>query len=100
MKIKYLGTAAYEGVPALFCNCRVCKSAKKLGGRNIRSRSRALISEELLMDFNADTVWHYHKYGFDWEKICGVLITHAHCDHLYPRLPDCGSWTWRIVEVN
>lgn len=84
MKIKYLGTAAYEGVPSLFCNCRVCKLAKKLGGKNLRSRSQALINDELLIDFNADTVWHYHKYGFDWEKICGVLITHSHCDHLYP----------------
>ncbi len=83
MKIQYLGTAAYEGVPSLFCNCRVCKLAKQLGGRNLRSRSQALINEELLMDFNADTVWHYHKYGFDWQKICACLITHSHCDHLY-----------------
>lgn len=84
MKIKYLGTAAYEGVPALFCNCRLCKLARKLGGRNLRSRSQALINDELLIDFNADTVWHYHTYGFDWDKICGCLITHSHSDHLYP----------------
>ena len=84
MKIKYLGTAAYEGVPSPFCNCGVCKKAKELGGRNIRSRSQALINDELLIEFNADTVFHYHKYGFDWEKICGCLITHSHCDHLYP----------------
>lgn len=84
MKIKYLGTAAYEGIPSLFCNCRVCRLSRKLGGRNMRSRSQALIDGELLLDFNADTVWHYQKYGFDWEKICGCLITHSHCDHLYP----------------
>lgn len=84
MKIKFLGTAAYEGVPSLFCNCRVCKLSYKLGGRNLRSRSQALVNGELLIDFNADTVWHYQKYGFDWEKICGCLITHSHSDHLYP----------------
>lgn len=84
MKIKYLGTAAYEGVPSLFCQCRVCKTSRKLAGKNMRSRSQALIDDELLIDFNADTVWHYQKYGFDWEKICGVLITHSHYDHLYP----------------
>lgn len=84
MIIQYLGTAAYEGVPSLFCQCRVCALSKKLGGRNMRSRSQALINEELLIDFNADTVWHYQKYGFDWESICGILITHSHCDHLYP----------------
>lgn len=83
MKIKYLGTAAYEGVPALFCNCRVCKLSRELGGRNLRSRSQALINDELLLDFNADTVWHYQKYDFSWERICGCLVTHSHCDHLY-----------------
>ncbi len=83
MKIKYLGTAAYEGVPSLFCQCRVCKMSRKLGGKNLRSRSQALIDDDLLIDFNADTVWHYQTYGFDWEKICGILITHSHSDHLY-----------------
>lgn len=84
MKIKYLGTAAYEGVPGLFCNCRVCKLSKERGGRNLRSRSQALVNDELLLDFNADTVWHYQRYGFDWEKIGACLITHSHSDHLYP----------------
>ncbi len=49
----------------------------------MRSRSQALINDELLIDFNADTVWHYQKYGFDWEKISGCLVTHSHSDHLY-----------------
>lgn len=84
MKIKYLGTAAYEGVPSLFCKCRVCTKARALGGRNLRSRSQALVNDELLLDFNPDTYWHYQKYAFDWEKICACLITHSHCDHLYP----------------
>ena len=84
MKIKYFGTAAYEGVPALFCNCRVCRESKRLGGKNLRSRAQALINDELLMDFNADTVCHYLQYGFDWDKITACLITHSHCDHLYP----------------
>lgn len=84
MKIQYFGTAAVEGVPALFCNCRVCKLSRALGGRNMRSRSQALINGELLLEFNADTVWHYHKYAFDWEDVCACLITHSHSDHLYP----------------
>lgn len=28
MKIKYLGTAAAEGVPAIFCRCEVCRKSK------------------------------------------------------------------------
>lgn len=84
MKIKYLGTAAFEGVPALFCKCKVCRDSFMRGGKNIRSRSQAIINDELLLDFNADTCMHYQKYGLDFDKLCGCLITHSHCDHLYP----------------
>lgn len=84
MKIKYLGTAAFEGVPSLFCNCRTCRKSREAGGRNLRSRSQALIDDDLLIEFNPDTVWHYQRYNFDWNKIGDCLITHSHSDHLYP----------------
>lgn len=84
MKLKYLGTGAAEGVPSLFCQCANCKKSRELGGKNIRSRSQALVNDELLIDFPADTYWHYLNYGFDCEKICGCIITHSHPDHLYP----------------
>lgn len=84
MKVRYLGTAAYEGVPSLFCQCRVCKESMKKGGRNLRSRSQMLVNDDLLIDFPPDTVWHAHKYGIDWSKIGNCLITHSHSDHLYP----------------
>ncbi|MBO4962615.1 MAG: MBL fold metallo-hydrolase [Clostridia bacterium] len=82
MKIKFLGTAAAEGIPALSCGCETCKRAKKLGGRNLRSRSQALINNDLLIDFNADTYWHMVKYDIELENINHVLITHSHQDHL------------------
>lgn len=85
MKIKFLGTAAYEGVPALFCECEVCRKSKLAGGRNLRSRSQALVNDELLLDFPPDTVWHSQRYGMDWSKIDDCLITHSHSDHLYPQ---------------
>ena len=31
MKLTYLGTAAAEGLPALFCNCEFCQKARELG---------------------------------------------------------------------
>ena len=43
MKLTYLGTAAAEGWPAAFCNCDGCRAARRLGGRNIRTRSQALV---------------------------------------------------------
>lgn len=32
MKIRFLGTGASEGVPALFCKCAVCENARKRRG--------------------------------------------------------------------
>lgn len=84
MKIKFLGTAAYEGVPAMYCQCKVCRESMKTGGRALRSRSQALVDDMLLLDFNADTVCHSLKYRIDWNKVGSCLITHSHSDHLYP----------------
>ena len=49
MKFRYLGTAAAEGWPAVFCNCDNCMRAKKAGGRNLRTRSQAIINDDLLL---------------------------------------------------
>ena len=46
MKFHFLGTAAAEGIPALFCECAVCKEAREKGGRFIRTRSQALIDDD------------------------------------------------------
>lgn len=84
MKFKYLGTAAAEGWPAMFCECDHCKRAKKSGGRNIRTRSQAVIDEKLLIDFPADTYMHVLNFGLDLTKIHSCIITHNHSDHFYP----------------
>ena len=51
MKIKYLGTGAAEGIPAIFCNCSICKNAKIIKGKEIRTRCQAIIDEEIIIDF-------------------------------------------------
>ncbi len=84
MKIQYLGTAAAEGFPALFCSCENCKKASRLGGRNIRTRSQALIDDRILIDFPADTYAHFLRFSVPMCDIRTCLITHAHTDHLYP----------------
>lgn len=83
MKIKFLGTAAYEGIPAMFCVCESCKEARKRGGKNLRTRSQAIIDDKLLIDFPADTLIHTHMYGIDLSEIKDCLLTHTHSDHLY-----------------
>lgn len=84
MKLKYLGTAAAEGYPAMFCNCENCKKAQKLGGKNIRSRSQAIVDDTLLIDFPCDTYYHAQLAGINLHDIRNMLITHVHRDHLYP----------------
>lgn len=84
MKIHYLGTAAAEGVPAIFCTCETCRRARKLGGKSIRSRSQALIDGKLLIDFPADTFYHSMRECIDLTHIHHIINTHPHEDHLYP----------------
>ena len=50
MKIRYLGTAAAEGWPALFCSCPICTHARTQGGKNLRTRTQAILDGELLID--------------------------------------------------
>ena len=63
MRIRYLGTAAAEGFPAVFCNCAACKMARELG--ELRTRSQALIDETLLVDLPPETYYHTVRFGID-----------------------------------
>lgn len=92
MKIKFLGTAAYEGTPAILCNCEVCRKARKLGGKNLRTRSQALVDSDMLLDMPGDTYVHLLTYGIDLLNIKHWLIGHTHSDHFYPEdLPATGG---------
>ena len=84
MKIQFLGTAAAEGIPGLFCTCDNCKKSREIGGRAFRSRSQAIIDDKLLIDFPADTLMHVLQHNVHMENVRHCLITHTHSDHLYP----------------
>jgi len=84
MKLTYLGTAAAEGWPAVFCNCEYCLKAKEKGGRNIRTRSQALINGDLLIDFPMDTNMHMLSNKLDLSAVEYVFFTHSHIDHCSP----------------
>lgn len=85
MKFQYLGTAAAEGIPALFCRCAVCRRSRATGGRALRTRSQALIDDTLLIDFPADTYAHVLHGRIDLLSVTDCLITHTHADHWYPQ---------------
>ncbi|TCZ76301.1 hypothetical protein E0485_13940 [Paenibacillus albiflavus] len=84
MKMKYLGTAAAEGWPALFCQCEACAKAKQLGGKNVRTRSQCIVDDTLLIDFPPDTYMHMLNNQIDLPHIEHLIVTHTHQDHFYP----------------
>lgn len=84
MKLQFLGTAAAEGFPAVFCNCEFCKKARVLGGKNLRTRSQSIINSDLLIDLPADTYHHFLQNGIEGHKIKYLFVTHSHQDHFYP----------------
>lgn len=84
MEITYLGTAAAEGWPAVFCACEACKRARKEGGKNIRTRSQSIIDGRLVVDLPPDTYWHAIAHGINLAQVSDILITHSHQDHFYP----------------
>ena len=105
MKLLYLGTGAAEGIPAIFCSCPVCQEARIKKGRNIRTRSQALLDGKILFDFPPDSFCHYIASGFtglDLPAIRHVFITHSHMDHFYPdelHLRRPGFVTSRPIET-
>ena len=84
MKLLYMGTAAAEGWPGLFCTCPICSHARAHGGKNLRTRTQALLDGEILLDFPPDTYSHALSYGLDLSKIHTLLVTHSHMDHWFP----------------
>lgn len=85
MKIQYLGTAAAEGWPGLFCRCAFCEAARRLSGKDIRTRSQALIDGQLLVDFPPDTLLHALQHGVPLPDIRHLIVTHSHHDHFFPQ---------------
>ncbi|MGN3394049.1 MBL fold metallo-hydrolase [Enterococcus gallinarum] len=84
MKVTYLGTAAAERVPAIFCNCRICRHAMEKKGREIRTQTQALLDDgKLLIDFPGDSYLHRLSGRVDYNRVEALLLTHWHSDHFY-----------------
>ena len=82
MRLIFLGTAAAEGYPGVFCNCPNCNQARALGGRNLRLRSALLVNDNLLIDFGPDLLGAAQRSNLNLSQVTTALVTHAHSDHL------------------
>ncbi|MDD3118625.1 MAG: MBL fold metallo-hydrolase [Victivallales bacterium] len=84
MKVTLMGSAAAEAVPALWCDCDVCRQARRNGGKDIRMRTSYLIDRDTMVDFGPDAFSQTLRYGVDWTQLRRIVFTHAHEDHLNP----------------
>ncbi len=81
MRIQFLGTAAAEGWPAVFCNCNTCNRARAARGKNLRSRSSIMIDDHYKIDLPPDTFHHMIRENLDLSALSHLFITHSHADH-------------------
>ena len=81
MKITYLGTGGSEAIPAVFCQCQVCETARKNKGKEIRARSGAVINDNLLIDVPPDIFYSAVRADISLTGIKDIIFTHSHEDH-------------------
>lgn len=86
MKIQFLGTSAAPSVPLPFCQCKVCRQARHIGGRNIRKRSSIVVNEDMIIDIGPDIMSASFEYGVSISDIKICLQTHFHEDHFDPEI--------------
>ena len=84
MKITILGSGGGEGYPATFCGCDHCNTARRVGGKSIRTLSQTLINDDLLIDYPHDSADHARRFGLNLGNVESLLVTHGHSDHFYP----------------
>lgn len=81
MKLQYLGTGGAEGFPGIFCSCPTCNRARAAGGHNLKSRSCAIINDNILIDVSPDLYMQSLRLGVELWRVNDVVITHTHGDH-------------------
>lgn len=83
MELRFLGTGASEGIPAINCHCSHCRRAAETGGRLTRRRSAILCStgrSNLLIEAPPD-IRELINEQCRGVKLSGVFVSHAHYGH-------------------
>ena len=80
MKITFLGTGTSCGVPVIGCQCETCRSSD---AKDRRLRCSILVETgetRLVVDCGPD--FRQQMLSQPFQRIDGVLVTHAHYDHV------------------
>lgn len=85
MRILITGSGAADGVPGFFADSNVSRYARKNGGKDVRTRSGALIDGVLKIDFGPDTFAQCQALGLDPCEWKYIVYTHSHDDHYSPK---------------
>ena len=82
MNIRLLGTGAADGIPGFFGNDMVSRYARENGGKDIRSRSAAIVDGVLKIDLPPDTIMQLQRDGLDGLDWSALIFTHSDDDHI------------------
>ena len=81
MRLTLLGTGTSHGVPAIGCDCLVCRSTDP---RNQRDRSSLFVQASTGEAVVVDTTPEFRRQCLrcDVRRVDAVLLTHPHADHI------------------
>lgn len=82
MLVELLGTGAADGWPNPFCGCASCAAQRRAGVHRVATS--ALVDRTLLLDVTSEGLHRASSFGIDLADVGGLLVTHAHPDHLAP----------------
>jgi len=82
MIIRLLGTGAADGIPGFFGNDAVSRYARANGGKDIRTRTAALVDDVLKIDLPPDTLNQLQRDSLDAMDWTALIFTHSDDDHI------------------
>lgn len=84
MRVHLLGTGGAEGIPGFYADSRVSQYAVQHGGKDVRTRTAALVDGHLKLDLPPDTHCQLVRDGLTARDWSALIFTHSHEDHFAP----------------